>query len=69
VTGNPVTYERLSDYVDLFVELTRGKGPGLLRMGQMVYKELLEVASGKQTKSEILGYGNFPGIFTVGPII
>jgi altronate dehydratase large subunit len=38
-------------------------------MGQQIYQEVLEVASGKQTKAEILGYGNFAGLFTIGPII
>jgi hypothetical protein len=27
------------------------------------------VASGKQTKAEILGYGDFPGFYTTGSII
>ena len=38
-------------------------------MGQKIYQEMLAVASGKQTKAEILGYGNFPGLYTLGPII
>jgi len=30
---------------------------------------MLAVASGKQTKVEIIDYGNFPNIFTIGPVI
>ena len=37
--------------------------------GRILYQEVLEVASGKQTKAEILNYGNFPNIFTIGPVI
>ena len=69
ITGNPVTFQRLPDHIDILVELTRDKTSGLQAVGQKIYQEVLEVASGKQTKAEILGYGNFPGIYTIGPII
>jgi len=69
VTGNPVTFERLPDHLDILVEPTGGEDSGLQAIGQAIYREVLEVASGKQTKAELLGYGNFPGIYTIGPII
>ncbi len=69
ITGNPVTFERLPDHIDILVKLTRGKDAGLQAMGQRLYQEVLEVASGKRTKAEILGYGNFAGLYTIGPII
>lgn len=69
VTGNPVTFARLPEHLDILVELAQEKGAGLPAMGRAVYREALEVASGKQTKAETLGYGNFPGIFTTGPIV
>lgn len=69
ITGNPVTFQRLPDHIDILVELTRKKASGLQAVGQKIYQEVLEVASGKQTKAEILGYGNFPGLYTIGPII
>ena len=69
ITGNPVTFKRLPDHIDILVELTRGKGTGLQATGQRLYQEVLEVASGKQTKAEILGYGIFSGLYTIGPII
>jgi len=69
ITGNPVTFKRLPDHLDILVELTRGKGSGMQAIGQTIYQEVLEVASGKQTKAEILGYGNFCGLYTIGPII
>ena len=69
ITGNPVTFKRLPDHLDILVELTRGKGSGFQAIGQSIYREVLEVASGKQTKAEIMGYGNFSGLYTIGPII
>jgi altronate dehydratase large subunit len=67
VTGNPNTYNRLPDHLDVFIEL--GNGSSIAKMGQALYQEALAVASGKQTKAEISGYGNFPNIFTIGPVI
>lgn len=67
VTGNPNTYNRLPEHLDVFVEL--GDGNSTAEMGQTLYQEALAVASGKQTKAEIIGYGNFPNIFTTGPVI
>jgi altronate dehydratase large subunit len=66
ITGNPKTYQNLSDNLDLFVELG---AEGITRLGAELYREILAVASGKKTKAETLGYGNFPNIFTVGPVI
>jgi len=69
VTGNPITYERLPDHLDVFVGLMDKAGSGIAQAGQTLYQEVLAVASGKQTKAEIINYGNFPNIFTVGPVI
>ncbi len=69
VTGNPITYERLTVHIDVFVELADKAGSDIARAGQALYQEALAVASGKQTKAEIINYGNFPNIFTVGPVI
>jgi altronate dehydratase large subunit len=69
VTGNPVTFQRLPDHIDMLVEMTAGKGSGLKSSGEKVYQEVLTVASGKQTKAEVLGYGSFSGLYTIGPIV
>ena len=69
VTGNPITYERLPAHLDVFVELADKAGSGIAQAGQALYREILAVASGKQTKAEIINYGNFPNIFTIGPVI
>ena len=69
ITGNPVTFQRLPDHIDILVEMTAGKGSGLKSSGEKIYQEVLAVASGKQTKAEILGYGTFAGLYTTGPIV
>jgi altronate dehydratase large subunit len=69
ITANPVTFRRLEEHLDILVELNCAAGDGLKATGDKIFREVLGVASGKQTKAEILGYGNFPGLFTVGPVI
>jgi len=69
ITGNPITYERLLVHLDVFIELADKAGSSIARAGETLYQEVLAVASGKQTKAEIINYGSFPNIFTVGPVI
>jgi len=67
VTGNPNTYRCLPEHLDVFVEL--GDDADVIQAGQALYQEVLAVASGKKTKAEVIDYGNFPNIFTIGPVI
>ncbi len=69
ITGNPATYKQLPDHMDIFVELADKVGSGIAQAGESLYKEILAVASGKQTKAEKINYGNFPNIFTIGPVM
>ena len=69
ITGNPTTYKQLPDHMDIFVELADKAGSGIAQAGQALCKEILAVASGKPTKAEMLNYGNFPNIFTIGPVM
>ncbi|GAI81927.1 unnamed protein product, partial [marine sediment metagenome] len=69
ITGNPNTYKQLLDHLDVFVELADKAGSGIAQTGESLYKEILAVASGKQTKAEVINYGNFPNIFTIGPTL
>lgn len=56
ITGNPRTYEKMKENIDI----NAGKvilGESTLReMGDEIYKEVLAVASGKLTKAEVLGH-------------
>ena len=69
ITGNPNTYEQLLVHLDMFIELADKAGSSIARAGETLYQEVLAVASGKQTKAEIINYGSFPNIFTVGPVL
>ena len=61
--------ERLGNNdIDMLVDAVDSTG-GTAEAGEMLYKEILAVASGKKTKAELLNYGNFPNIFTIGPVI
>lgn len=69
VTGNPNTYKKLHDHIDVYIEIPE-KGENKIKIaGVEIFEELKKIASGKKTKSEVLGYGQFSNIFTVGPVI
>lgn len=56
ITGNPRTYERMRENIDINAgEILQGKKT-LQQMGEEIYQEILEVASGKMVKAEILGH-------------
>ncbi len=55
VTGNPFTYAKSADDFDVSVTDIITKGVPLEAAGERIYGEMLSVASGKQTFSEILG--------------
>ncbi|HOG15744.1 MAG: (2R)-sulfolactate sulfo-lyase subunit beta [Syntrophaceae bacterium PtaU1.Bin231] len=69
ITGNAVTWGKLQDHIDLDVsELMKGTSSYPVE-GQRIYKEILEVASGRMTKAEICGYTRAMDIYMVGPVI
>jgi altronate dehydratase large subunit len=66
ITGNKLTYERMTDNMDVDVS---GILDGVLSMeeaGRLIWNEILETASGKLTKAEILGHTEF-SINRIGP--
>lgn len=59
VCGNPDTYVRMEDDMDLNAgEIIRGN-KSVRDVGEEIFKELIAVASGKMTKSEALGHAEF----------
>ena len=62
VTANPITYEHLSDHMDIYIDIADSHKES----GRAIFEETLSVASGKKTKAEALGYGNFPDIWVPG---
>jgi len=63
VTGNAGTYERMTDNIDVLVDLSRGS---LEDGGMMVLDEALAVASGKRTSAEALHQNTYNGICVTG---
>jgi len=51
------------------IELPEKGTDSLAKAGQDLFEEIKAIASGKKTKAEVLGYGQFSNIFTVGPVI
>lgn len=56
ITGNPKTYEKMRENIDINAGEVMTGQKTLEQMGEEIYQEILEVASGKMTKSEILGH-------------
>jgi altronate dehydratase large subunit len=69
ITGNPITYKNLKEHIDILIDTGHKEGLQTGQAGQVLFNEVLEVASGKPTKAEIGKYGNFPNIFSVGPVL
>lgn len=55
VTGNPFTYDKCPDDFDVSVSDIISGGMTLEAGGERIFREMLDVASGKKTYSEILG--------------
>jgi len=69
ISGNPQTQRCLADHIDKIVQLPEKGTDSLAQAGQDIFEEIKAIASGKKTKAEVLGYGQFSNIFTVGPVI
>jgi altronate dehydratase large subunit len=55
VTGNPFTYAKSSDDIDVSVTDIITRGMSVEEGGEKIFEEMLNVASGKKTFSEIMG--------------
>ncbi len=63
ITGNPETYARMSDNMDIDAStILDGREP-LRSVGERIFKAIIEVTSGRKTKAEALGYRGF-AVFT-----
>ena len=59
VTGNPVTFQNLKDNIDINAGTILDGSESLNRVGKKIFDTVVEVASGKLTKAEALGYHEF----------
>jgi altronate dehydratase large subunit len=56
ITGNPRTYERMRENIDVNAGKIILGTSSINEMGEEIYREILEAASGKLTKAEVLGH-------------
>jgi altronate dehydratase large subunit len=59
VTGNPEIYSRMADDMDINAGTIITGEESVDSVGKRIYQEIIDVASGKQTIGEIMGYDNF----------
>jgi altronate dehydratase large subunit len=59
VTGNPEIYSRMAEDMDINAGTIITGEESVDSVGQRIYQEIIDVASGKQTIGEIMGYDNF----------
>ncbi len=59
ITGNPATYQKLDEVIDINASTIVLGSRGLDEVGEAIYREVLAVAGGKQTKAETLGLADF----------
>lgn len=59
VTGNPMTYERLMDNIDVNAGTILDGSESLRAVGKRIFGAVAEVASGRETKAEALGFRDF----------
>lgn len=56
ITGNPRTYERMKENLDINAGAVITGEKSLQEVGEEIYQEILAVASGKLSKAEVLGH-------------
>jgi altronate dehydratase large subunit len=69
VTGNEMTWQRLQDHMDLSVHGVMDGDESLNDAGDRIYEQMLETASGVETKAEINGYVQAMDVYVTGPVI
>ena len=69
ITGNRRTAEHLQEHIDIDVSgILRGEET-CTEAGERIWSEVLAVASGTQTKAELLRYHGTVNIYTTGPVV
>jgi altronate dehydratase large subunit len=56
ITGNPRTYERMMENIDINAGAVITGEKTLQQVGEEIYREILAIASGKLCKAEVLGH-------------
>ncbi|MCD6574281.1 UxaA family hydrolase [Candidatus Aerophobetes bacterium] len=72
ISGNKNTCLNLKEHIDIDVSTIISGEETIIQAGERIFREILEVASGKKVKAELLGYdknGINIDIYTKGPVI
>jgi len=59
ITGNPSTYEKMPDNMDINAGTILDGSESLNSVGQRIFNMIVQTANGRQTKAEALGYKDF----------
>jgi altronate dehydratase large subunit len=59
VTGNPDTFVKMQDNIDLNAGTILSGSEPLRSVGERIFEKIVETASGSKTKAEFLGYEDF----------
>ena len=68
VSSNSLIYQRMKDNIDINAGQILDGEQTIQSMGELIFKEIIEVSSGKTTRSEILGHNEF-AIHLLGPAV
>ena len=68
VTGNPETWEKMRENLDINAGVILQGKATKEDVGKEILAEVIKVANGKQTRAEILGHREF-AIWRVGPTV
>jgi altronate dehydratase large subunit len=68
VSSNSAAYNQMKDNIDINAGVILDAGESIKDVGERIFGEIIEVASGKLTKSEMLGHNEF-AIHTIGPTV
>jgi altronate dehydratase large subunit len=59
ITGNPETYRKLMDNIDINAGSILDGLESINNLGDRIFTEIIHTANGKKTKAEILGFKDF----------
>lgn len=68
VSSNSTVYHRMKENIDINAGVILDSGESIQSVGEQIFKEIIDVASGKLTKAEIIGHHEF-AIHPIGPTV
>ncbi len=68
VSSNSAIYQRMKDNIDVNAGVILDSEESIKSVGEQIFREIVEVASGKLTRAEILGHREF-AIHPIGPTV